>query len=72
MQNELKPCPFCGGEAEINIRKQCYGHGEYHDEYFVKCKSCGARSGFEVVYYLSSKECEEAVTKKWNRRGDNG
>ena len=29
----LKPCPFCGGEAEFN--------DHYRDE--VKCKSCGAK-----------------------------
>lgn len=32
---ELKPCPFCGGEAEIGFSRSCYNHwkpeGFYQD-----------------------------------------
>ena len=37
---ELKPCPFCDGEAKMNV----YGgsHGYTPDIYCVKCKHCGA------------------------------
>lgn len=31
MTEELKECPFCGGEAEVNKN-------------YVKCKSCFART----------------------------
>lgn len=52
---ELKPCPFCGGEA-----KRYYG---YHDMYGVTCKKCSAK-----VYGYASKG---GATKAWNRRADN-
>lgn len=59
---ELKPCPFCGGKAEIHyisigiIRKRtgCY----------VKCELCRASSGAEFD--------ENKVAEKWNRRTDDG
>lgn len=31
--SEMKPCPFCGGEAEFDSIKEYY---------FVRCKTCGA------------------------------
>lgn len=40
---ELKPCPFCGGESEMNIQKHCGSGAEY--EYTPRCKvtSCAGR-----------------------------
>jgi len=49
------PCPFCGGEAEID---SAIHHGSYY--YFVKCKNC----------HMSSMGClmkDEAIAA-WNRR----
>ena len=54
-ENEkLKPCPFCGGEAEI------FGHTASWDAMCTKCVSCN-RQG--------SKTEAEAI-KKWNNRVD--
>jgi len=36
MTNELKPCPFCGGEAET------------HDGRGVQCSQCGARMQYTL------------------------
>ena len=52
---ELKPCPFCGGEAEI-VEDRLYGE----DYYAGRCRSCAATSIFEFTK-------EEAMTE-WNRR----
>ena len=65
---ELKPCPFCGGEARLDKENVCFGHGERHDKYFVECISCGARGKREVVYYLTPTECQELVVRSWNTR----
>ena len=54
-ETELKPCPFCGGEAEFNSDE--FGEG-------VCCKSCGAtmRNG---VYG----ECgRKLASADWNAR----
>lgn len=37
---ELKPCPFCGGKAEIEIGKI----GAVKDWYYVGCQSCTGSS----------------------------
>ena len=55
---ELKPCPFCGGKAEI--RK--YHHYGLGDEYWVVCTSCGVHTPGGI----DNKEHIEV--KIWNRR----
>lgn len=65
---ELKPCPFCGGEARFEAEQICYGHGEYLKNHFVRCKICGAKSPSETEYYLNSNDCKVIVRDKWNTR----
>ena len=52
---DLKPCPFCGGKAKI--KKDCCFGG---DIYFVECQHCIARGPGERLKY-------EAIAA-WNRR----
>lgn len=57
---ELKPCPFCGGEAIIT------------DKFFncvaVICKSCRASS---EEFPISKKYCaNEKAAEAWNKRTD--
>lgn len=57
----LKPCPFCGGQADIeNI-----GSGEVEDEYFymISCEECGASACFG-----DDSETKDGAISKWNRR----
>lgn len=53
--NKLKPCPFCGGEAEIYNPMPGYesGYGTY-------CKSCDS--------YFTHGDSEEEAIKVWNSR----
>ena len=53
--DELKPCPFCGGEAAFLGETQS-----------IKCKQCG---GMFIVTnpFTTRLEAKEA----WNRRADN-
>lgn len=63
MRNELKPCPFCGGEAIIHKRAYDNRGGLPHD-FTVYCDKCHASVRH---YYPTEKEAIEA----WNRRADN-
>lgn len=61
MNEELKPCPFCGGEAEV-IKLENYHTQSYR--YFVTCRVCGA----EIPRISRSRQQAKSV---WNRRADN-
>ena len=59
MTDELKPCPFCGGEAEV--RK--FTETKYFVQcFFVQCKSCLIGSTFTS---------EQLAVDAWNRRISN-
>ena len=60
-KQELKPCPFCGGEARLllNAKRKIYGKNEYRTGVVACCNVCEAR-----MFYGSEKLAIEA----WNRR----
>lgn len=67
--SELKPCPFCGGDAELDFAKASFIYtdvfGKAHDSgffYTVRCidNVCGCHIGI----YEEPKMAMEA----WNRR----
>lgn len=57
MAEKLKPCPFCGGEAEIKRYTFCRT-----DSFYVGCSRCNVTQTANV--YFSEKESIEA----WNTR----
>lgn len=70
---ELKPCPFCGGSADVYYKKanRPYTKGIA----FVQCDVCDAESG--IVYGVFGNEEEEGfweqtsflrAREKWNTR----
>ena len=79
---ELKPCPFCGGEA-VFLRNShtCY---ETSDVYHVSivCSSCHAGTEShtcqipdqlgQTIGYKPYTQAVKEVYKLWNRRVDNG
>jgi Lar family restriction alleviation protein len=64
---ELKPCPFCGGEAALMKRTECAGHGCYIPQVFVACKNCGAKGG-KADAYFDDGDLESIAVERWNRR----
>ena len=52
MNDELKPCPFCGGEAIVD--------GCDDTLWIVICKECNSSIGY--------KETKEEAVEAWNRR----
>lgn len=66
--SELKPCPFCGGEAGINLIGNMYTKTRKAE---VMCKTFGCCCTQTVGAIRHDLEwCESAVIKKWNRRAD--
>lgn len=52
---KLKPCPFCGGDAEMQ-------QGKYQglNTFYVSCCGCGAQTDHEYA--------EEFAAELWNGR----
>lgn len=66
--NELKPCPFCGGKAEIR-KGNNYGDPPH---FYVVCTQCGIRGCTTCLLYDGDeKECLKKCEEKWNRRAVN-
>ena len=61
MEKRLKPCPFCGGKAEVSS-----GRFDRKDISYVVCTRCGSRGEFFFISpeYASAERAIEA----WNRR----
>ena len=62
--SELKPCPFCGGEAIINeIEPHTHVFATFMPDYggstFIECTGC--------TYAISGQTKDEAIAA-WNRR----
>lgn len=67
MQEELKRCPFCGGEAKIrHVGKAPKKHDLGVQ---VRCKICSC--GTEVLYpfwHFGYEQRKNLVIERWNRR----
>lgn len=67
--DELKPCPFCGGEAYLNSRYAKYGY-----MVFVRCDVCGAEGKKFNSYDEPPSSVDwdnsacRAATRFWNMR----
>ena len=70
MMSELKPCPFCGGNAVV-VSAPISG------VWCIQCKSCTATIGrkTKTISTICGKEyfdTREAAEIAWNRRADDG
>lgn len=64
----LKPCPFCGAEAKIELKRCGAGHENY-DDWKIYCTNCKATMHIAADNYYG-RECytyDEAI-EQWNRR----
>lgn len=63
---KLKPCPFCGGEAEVRTTFYVNGGKGDNNEYTVFCKNKDCIAFYNDTAFTS----RETATEKWNRRVD--
>ena len=72
--DKLKPCPFCGGKAEITETASGHGSREFTMEYRIGCQSCRVYfrretrlriEGGKPVFIVNG--YQEAIND-WNRR----
>ena len=71
--SDLKPCPFCGNEVEVEKIPLWYGNGHgYKDcyEFKIRCKKCGCRvdQPKNDSVYRSEEEAKKNAIEAWNRR----
>jgi Lar family restriction alleviation protein len=59
-EDDLLPCPFCGGAPDYTEAKEC-GDGAY----VVTCPNCQASS---MVAFASKDDPRRKLTEAWNRR----
>ena len=61
MNNELKPCPFCGSEAVLECRDE-----DYNDDWIVYCLNLDGECEFCpcTKYHETAEDAIEA----WNTR----
>lgn len=67
MPIELKPCPFCGGEAKEKyikrkLRFRIRSHMDITHFVYIKCNACGVTTAV--------RETRENAAETWNRRAD--
>lgn len=76
---KLKPCPFCGGKAEIDDYSETTPFSEEITYFFVRCSKCGCRAFtsdtmcnlyYEKDYKEIVNKIKQELAKKWNRRTD--
>lgn len=63
--DELKPCPFCGGEALLEPYRARKGY-----EASIQCNQC--LCSMSTITYDEEETAIEDIVKAWNRRVNDG
>jgi Lar family restriction alleviation protein len=67
MTSELKPCPFCGGEADFSLGKK----GDGSDWHYVECTELGCGAvGHNPTYADQNLQIRKVLIDAWNTRAD--
>ena len=71
-QNNLLPCPFCGGKGQLECNYRSFINGKSERVALVRCLNCGARaSRVRLSKYNKtshSREAEQEAVELWNNR----
>ena len=77
----LKPCPFCGGEAQFDVSSNGSDGRCVYFVFNIKCGKCALVSPkrYSVEFCLketgaivATKDGRNQAIEDWNRRNDNG
>lgn len=81
MENKLKTCPFCGGEAHFITKSNKVSHTGVGFYYIIACSKCGCtpiQKEQEINFYLDnngevkitdgSEVFKQNMIDEWNRR----
>lgn len=81
MNEELKPCPFCGGKAMFSTFSNKSSHSCVGVSFNIKCEKCGTKfpKTYECEMYMDQdgnirmgKDERTKAIKDWNRRANDG
>ena len=69
LDEQLKPCPFCGGKARIELRSKTFLQKRQVKCSYVKCTQCHVHSGkIELAKFDKSGDAWREVVNNWNTR----
>lgn len=63
--DRLKPCPFCGGAAEMDCVRSESGEDPNEGGYFIACLACDASTGMR---FACGDDPKPLLIEQWNRR----
>ncbi len=73
---ELKPCPFCGGEAKTELDLYTMAENKLYLRATVFCGACGVgktvKFNATLITFEKVLENLNAAVDMWNRRADDG
>ena len=73
MMVKLRKCPFCGGEAKIEIRFESFPMDGCCKDWLIRCTKCSCSIRLAADSYYGRKfNSEEEAIAAWNRRADDG
>ena len=74
MENELKPCPFCGGTNIAVKQDSCMvcGHRHWFITHSMPSRECPLTDSFNRWHSVAKFTTKEKAIEAWNRRCNDG
>lgn len=66
---EIKRCPFCGSDAELNFGHYSMPNNDVESLAYIVCCTCGAKTANH--HASSDAQAKKLALHAWNMREDN-